>query len=46
MKKLLLLLFVTALFQVNAQYEVSNTVSTCHPGNQAEKCDRKFFLRH
>jgi len=27
MKKLLLLLFVTALFQVNAQYEVSNSVS-------------------
>jgi hypothetical protein len=27
MRKLLLLLFVTALFQVNAQYEVSNSVS-------------------
>ena len=27
MKKILLLLFVTALFQVNAQYEVSNSVS-------------------
>ena len=25
-----------------SQYEVSITVSTCHPGNQAEKWD-KFF---
>ena len=27
-----------------AQYEVSITISTCHPGNQAEKCDKKLFF--
>ena len=27
-----------------SEYEVSITVSTCHPENQAEKCDRKLFF--
>ena len=27
-----------------SEYEVSITVSTCHPENQAEKCDRKLFV--
>ena len=32
------------VYQNFSQYEVSITVSTFHPGNQVEKCDRKLLF--